>query len=75
MKSDNKPGPPRFGSDSREKEIVDFILFSRQKRPGSKRKTFAEIATNLNATNRPPRRGKRWSVVMVWNVVERHYED
>jgi len=78
MKPEKKPGPPRFGTvDEREKQIVEFILFCRQKpRPvGGKRKTLQEIADHLNATNQLPRRGKRWTVVMVWNTIQRHYQD
>jgi len=77
MKPKNKPGPSRFGTeDEREKQIVDFILFCRQHpRPvGGKRKTLQEICNHLNATNQLPRRGKKWTAVMVWNVIQRHYE-
>jgi len=77
MKQNRKPGPSRFGTvDQREKEIVDYILFSRQRpRPAvGTKKSLREIADYLNATGQPPRRGKKWTAVMVWNVIERYYE-
>ncbi len=59
-------GPRPYGKDEREKEILAYILHARRQINGHKRKTFREIAEDLNVKGLFPRNAFKWNDVLVF---------
>jgi hypothetical protein len=62
-------GPARYGENQSEDEILQTIIFERQLKPGQiKRKSYRQIADQLNAQSRFPRKAQKWDWQLIRHV-------
>ena len=61
-------GVQKYGVTEAEKEIVDLIVHNRKSLPGRGKKTFKEIASDLNSRCLFPRTAQKWTPMLVFHA-------
>lgn len=72
LKTGNKcEGAKRYGEDSAEEQAIirKIRAYRRNKRGNRKGLTYQEIATRLNEESIPTKRGKQWSPMQVYRIL------
>lgn len=60
-----------FGAKEGEKEVIDLVLKLRKPDSLGRQRTLQQVAAELDRREIKPRRGEKWSVASVWQILNK----